>query len=245
MRSLAVLACCGLLLACTSTSSPGTSTEPPFPAALYIDSRGGPPMVIKAGMVELASVACDGGAVVAAGDPGVPPLPWALSVVKDSDGTVLFAGTITDLPKWLVFFGEQGSISPFPVAGPPGPPCGGVPTSAVKPSFSVAPLASGEIALPTERPVSLEPGVATACAGVGLGALLHGDASDARATWLVDTSNGTRIDVVWPPGYRARFAPDLEVLDASGVVVLRAGDAVTGGCGTVDAGILLLEPPFN
>ena len=107
------------------------------------------------------------------------------------------------------------------------------------------PLTPGEIALPTERPIPLEPGVGTPCAGVGLGAVLHGDASDPRAAWLVDTSHGTRIDVVWPPGYRARFAPNLEVLDASEVVVLRAGDVVTGACGTADPGILLLEPPFS
>ena len=202
-------------------------------------------MIVKAGTVELARVACGAAAVVTLGDPGVPLLPWALSVVKQTDGTVLLTGTITELPKWLVFFGDQGGISSAPVAGPPGPPCGSVPSSAVAPSTSVALLADGEIALPTEPPISVAPGVATACAGVGLGAVLHGDAADPRVAWLVDTWHGTRIDVVWPPGYRARFAPDLEVLDASGVVVLRAGDAVTGGCGTVDPGILLLEPPFD
>jgi hypothetical protein len=113
------------------------------------------------------------------------------------------------------------------------------------PSSSPMPLASGDIALPTEAPIPLEPGVATACAGVGLGAVLHGDASDPRVAWLVDTSHGTRIDVVWPPGYRARFIPAIEILDASEVVVLKAGDAVTGGCGTADPGILLVEPPFD
>jgi len=117
--------------------------------------------------------------------------------------------------------------------------------SAVAPPPSSVPLAAEEIALPTQRPVPLEPGVATPCAGVGLGAVLHGDASDPRLAWLVDTSHGTRMDVVWPPGFRARFTPNLEVLDAREVVVLKAGDAVTGGCGTADPGILLLEPPFN
>lgn len=106
-----------------------------------------------------------------------------------------------------------------------------------------APLPPGEIALPTDAH-SLPPGVAEACRGIGIGAVLHGDVADSRVAWLVDTALGTRIDIIWPPGYRARFTPNLEVLDASGVRVLRAGDAVTGGCGTAEPGILLLEPPF-
>jgi hypothetical protein len=59
------------------------------------------------------------------------------------------------------------------------------------------------------------------------------------------TDLGGRIDVIWPPGYRARFTPNLEVLDGSGVIVIRAGDSVTGGCVTADPSILLLEPPFR
>jgi hypothetical protein len=104
------------------------------------------------------------------------------------------------------------------------------------------PLASGEIALPIEPPVSLPPGAVEACAGVGLSAVLHGDAADPHVAWLVNDL-GTRIDVMWPPGYRARFTPNLEVLDGSEVVVIRAGDPVTGGCVTAD--LLLLEPPFR
>ena len=112
------------------------------------------------------------------------------------------------------------------------------------PSPAPMPLASGEIALPTEPPVSVAPGVATACAGVGVRAVLHGSAADPRVAWLVNDL-GTRMDVVWPPGYRARFTPTLEVLDANEVVVLRAGDPITGVCGTVDPHIWLLEPPFK
>ena len=106
------------------------------------------------------------------------------------------------------------------------------------------PLAPGEVALPTEPPVSVAPGEATACAGVGVSAVLHGSAADSRVAWLVNDL-GTRMEVAWPPGYRARFGPTLEVLDASEVIVLRAGDAVTGVCGTVDPHIWLLEPPFT
>lgn len=117
--------------------------------------------------------------------------------------------------------------------------------SAVTPLPSAMPLASGEIALPTEPPVSVAPGVATPCAGVGVSAVLHGSAADPRVTWLVNDL-GTRMDVVWPPGYRARFTPNLEVLDASEVVVHKAGDPVSGACVVnADPATLLLEPPFK
>ena len=106
-----------------------------------------------------------------------------------------------------------------------------------------ATLPPGEIALPAGRPASS--GTPQACAGVGLAAVLHGDAHDPRIAWLVDDTRGTRLDVTWPPGYRARFAPKLEVVDASGTVVLRDGDPVTGACVTSDPNVHQLEPPFN
>ena len=116
--------------------------------------------------------------------------------------------------------------------------------AACAPSPSSVPLAAGEIALRTEPPVSS--GAVEACAGVAIGAVLHGATADPRAAWLIDDFSGTRIDVEWPPGYRARFTPNLEVLDASEVVVLKAGDPVTGAC-VVNAApaTLLLEPPFK
>jgi hypothetical protein len=84
------------------------------------------------------------------------------------------------------------------------------------------------------------------CRGVGLEATLAGDATDHRVAWLV-VDGGRRWDVVWPPGFRARFDPNLAVLDASGRVVYRAGDKIHGGCtaGSADnpASLLLIPPP--
>jgi hypothetical protein len=68
---------------------------------------------------------------------------------------------------------------------------------------------------------------------------LAGAPSDPRLAWLVGPG-GKRLDVEWPPGFTARFDPALEILDAGGNVVLRAGDAITGGC-TGDP-YLLVEP---
>ena len=69
-----------------------------------------------------------------------------------------------------------------------------------------------------------------ACRGVGLDAVLTGDRSDPRVAWLVGPDGTGRQDLIWPPGFSARFSPNLEVLDATGAVVLRAGDHVDGGC---------------
>jgi hypothetical protein len=92
----------------------------------------------------------------------------------------------------------------------------------------------GTLALPTVDTRAFQ-----ACAGVGTEAVLAGDANDPRVAWLV--SGGKRLDVVFPHGSRARFTPGLEVLNASGAVVARAGDRIDGGC--VTAGPLLILWP--
>jgi hypothetical protein len=68
-----------------------------------------------------------------------------------------------------------------------------------------------------------------ACRGIGLDAVLVGDPGDAQVAWL-ETSDGRTIALTWPPGYAARFDPDLTVVDGDGQVRFRAGDRVAGGC---------------
>ena len=92
-------------------------------------------------------------------------------------------------------------------------------------------------ALPT---ISL---VGRGCRGIGLEGTLSGNRFDPRIAWLA-TSAGRR-DVVFPDGFTARFAPSLEVLDASGLVVARQGTAITGGCTTgpnAQGPVLILVP---
>lgn len=83
------------------------------------------------------------------------------------------------------------------------------------------------------------------CRDVGLDVRLTGDPSDQRITWLT-ASSGQRIDVIWPPGYTARFTPNLEVLDANGNVAFREGSKVSGGCvtGPDATGPLLIASGF-
>jgi hypothetical protein len=55
-----------------------------------------------------------------------------------------------------------------------------------------------------------------------------------------------RRAVIWPTRFTARFAPRLEILDASGAIVFRAGDKIEDACtagGAGDPGDLLLLRP--
>src|ERR1700693_3957017 len=85
---------------------------------------------------------------------------------------------------------------------------------------------------PTPSPVAL-PTLASdngGCRGVGLvDSTLAGSPTDPRVTWLV-SHGGVRSEIVWPPGFTARFTPHLEVLDAVGTVLFRAGDRISAGC---------------
>jgi hypothetical protein len=59
---------------------------------------------------------------------------------------------------------------------------------------------------------------------------------------VVRVVDGHREEVVWPPGYYARFDPGLLVFDESGTLVARDGTHVLGGCAQ-PGGILVDLPP--
>lgn len=62
--------------------------------------------------------------------------------------------------------------------------------------------------------------------------MLHGSPTDPRVAWLVNSfSSPPRVEIVWPADYRARFDPNLGILDENGTVIMREGDTVTGDCG--------------
>jgi len=66
--------------------------------------------------------------------------------------------------------------------------------------------------------------------GVGYDATLHGSASDPRLAWAINNGSGTRVEILWPAGYGARFRPQLEVLDEHGQIVAHEGDLIIGRC---------------
>lgn len=86
------------------------------------------------------------------------------------------------------------------------------------------------------------------CRGVGFSppARLAGDPSDPRLAWLEFSIEGRR-EVVWPAGYRARFAAigEIEILTSGGQVMLREGDLIRGGCVTPDPNTWLLVPTLE
>jgi hypothetical protein len=111
------------------------------------------------------------------------------------------------------------------------------------------PVRPGEHALPT---TTTPWWFRLMCGGVGLDAVVRGSPNDPHVAWLESRISipgippGTREDVIWPEGYRARFSPNLEILDGWGIVVLRDGERVSGSCGGVaDNGDLYMVPPFN
>jgi hypothetical protein len=108
------------------------------------------------------------------------------------------------------------------------------------PPVSPGPFADS-IPLPGSFPWPSPPATPPACAGVGLDAILHGDPADPAVTWLDDRAGGGRLEVTWPVGFRARFAPRLVVVDPTGRVVHRDGDAIDGAC--VDGDRMLLGYP--
>jgi hypothetical protein len=97
---------------------------------------------------------------------------------------------------------------------------------------------------PVEHPLPLAENP-NACRGVGIEATLAGSPTDNRVTWLVRAENGNETPLVWPPGWKARFTPSLEVMDPSGIVRFRQGDLVSGACvkGPPDAlnSVLMLD----
>jgi len=105
------------------------------------------------------------------------------------------------------------------------------------PTQSVSTLAPGQFALATAVPAIAN----SSCAGVGLtDDVLHGAPGDPGTAWV--GSGERRIELVWPPGFVARFSPTLEVVDATGKVVLREGDPIGGGCVTGDRHVLYIPP---
>lgn len=71
---------------------------------------------------------------------------------------------------------------------------------------------------------------AEGCPGVGLGddAVLAGDPDDPRIAWVQQPLG--RVDVDFAPWLGARFVPTLEIVNANGQTIARAGDPVEGGC---------------
>ncbi len=99
-------------------------------------------------------------------------------------------------------------------------------------------LGPNEYTLPSDPGMVLGPGeTPLACAGVGLDAVLKASPSDPRKVWLADAITGSRIELVWPPGFTVRFGQGtaFDVLNAAGKITIVGGSHVSGACVGADA----------
>ena len=164
----------------------------------------------------IVALVAGGGAVLGCGPAPNPSSPAAVppsaSLAAIASGTPTASATASPSPS--------PSASPSPTVVP-------IPTEPLNgPS-----LGPNIYWLPSDPTLVLGPDATPlACAGVGKDAFLRGSVNDARHVWLEDATSHARSELVWPPGFAARFTPDLEVLDATGTVVMRAGYRVTGVC---------------
>src|SRR5829696_3076829 len=91
LRSFSVV----LTLASCSLSAP--SPDPPIPAALYFENRGGPGLDVRINGRDAVVVPCDGYPTLIPGDQGMPALPWKLSVTRSRDHVVVYSGRVATL----------------------------------------------------------------------------------------------------------------------------------------------------
>jgi hypothetical protein len=176
---------------------------------------------------------------------------WTCCLVGEPDGTL--SGP-NDYSRWIYVADATGPGKGFIYiqdwsgrSVPERMPALSLSPTPTNSSPTIRPLGSGEMALVTQPPVFAPPGVPVVCGGVGLDAVLRADPTDPRLVWLENRLPGyvgARIEAVWPPGYRVRFVPTAEVLDGSGLVMLREGDSVLGACGVGPEGAYL-QPPFK
>ncbi len=81
---------------------------------------------------------------------------------------------------------------------------------------------AGSVGLPTWS-VPAGAGEVLCAAALHTPFTLAGDPKVSPVAWGVNI-DGRRIDIEWPPGFTARFAPDLEILNPADACGANAGD---------------------
>jgi uncharacterized protein DUF3221 len=85
---------------------------------LYALSKGGPAVIVRLNGRDASRLPCNGGVAIMAGADLIPPLPWDLNVVRESDGRVLLQERVMELPRWLLVGRDSAGLSASPIAGP-------------------------------------------------------------------------------------------------------------------------------
>lgn len=90
----------------------------------------------------------------------------------------------------------------------------------------------GIVALDIAPGTGLGVGPQGGCGSVGFSDLrLFGDAMANPPVWLESTDDRARVVIRWPPGFSARFEPELVIYDARRQPVLRNRDLLTNASG--------------
>jgi hypothetical protein len=90
-----------------------------WPPVLSLENRGGPTLVIGINGSEVAKVECNDTSTLTPGEGAVPQLPWALTIVRQTDAAPVFAGQITALPQWYLQIGGTSlGLGSTPPIGP-------------------------------------------------------------------------------------------------------------------------------
>ncbi len=64
---------------------------------------------------------------------------------------------------------------------------------------------------------------------------LGGDPDGSPPVWVADVAGGPKLLIRWPPGFSARFEPQLVIYDAHSHPVARAGDILRDASGHPDS----------
>ena len=111
-----------VVFALSSVFACGQTPVPSAGGAWTVESRGAPAVVIRLNGVDALRLKCQETTIVKAGE-SAPALPWVVEVRRASDGGVLYSERISELPRWLLIYGEQVLSSASPMLGPAGPQC--------------------------------------------------------------------------------------------------------------------------
>jgi hypothetical protein len=88
---------------------------------MTIEVRSGQAVDIRIGTKNVAEIGCGAFLEMTPGLRDKPPLPWDLTVVRGSE--VLWTGTVSELPLWMLVTADGVATGDAPPIGPDGPPC--------------------------------------------------------------------------------------------------------------------------
>jgi len=125
MRALALGLVCVVCAACGAMNNPTltlVTTLAPVGFSFTVQNLDGPPVLVAVNGAEVGRVTCDDlpSLELTAGQPGLPPLPWVVTV-SAADGTVLDTWTMDGSADYVAFIRRYGTMLEQASSMNPGP----------------------------------------------------------------------------------------------------------------------------